>query len=435
MNKNQDISGCLKDHIGSFGLTNEEFSHWKKRAEDALRHLPLTTMAPLTITWDQDDLPPLLALAEKLREKFSTILVFGTGGSSLGGQTLSRLAPTCPHSPRKLAKKVRVRYVDNIDPDTFAGLFKGDDLKNTGVIVISKSGETAETLMQMIYALQVYEEGGLTEEISQHFYGITEDKPSSMTQLAKAYSIPLLPHHPQIGGRFSIFSNVALLPAFIEGVDGAALRKSAAASLELALQAPQDHPAMVGAAVTAGLSFCRGIQSVVVMPYLDKMSEFGLWYRQLWAESLGKMGKGMTPLLSMGTVDQHSQLQLYLDGPRDKLFTLFMPEPHHRGSAVSSAHIPSSSLNFLKGRTMGDLLIAEAQATATTLMEKGCPTRCFTLGPYGEESLGSLLMHFMLETLITAALWEVDPWTQPAVERGKLLTREFMARHHESSHS
>jgi glucose-6-phosphate isomerase len=159
------------------------------------------------------------------------------------------------------------------------------------------------------------------------------------------------------------------------------------------------------------------------MPYADRLATFGLWYRQLWAESLGKDGKGTTPIRALGTVDQHSQLQLYLDGPGDKMFTLLMLDQAGRGEKMASA---DSALAYLAGRTMGDLLEAEQRATAESLVLRGRPTRIIRLDRLDAERLGALFMHFILETLVAAELLGVSAFGQPAVEQGKVLARRYL---------
>jgi glucose-6-phosphate isomerase len=164
------------------------------------------------------------------------------------------------------------------------------------------------------------------------------------------------------------------------------------------------------------------------MPYIDRLAHFGLWFRQLWAESLGKEGKGTTPVRAMGTVDQHSQLQLYLAGPRDKMFTLVALDTAGQGETVAVDLAGDRELAYLAGRRMGDLLDAEQRATATSLIRNGRPTRIFRLTQLNERSLGALLMHFMLETIIAADLLGVNAFDQPAVEEGKILAREYLGR-------
>jgi glucose-6-phosphate isomerase len=170
----------------------------------------------------------------------------------------------------------------------------------------------------------------------------------------------------------------------------------------------------------------RGIGVTVLMPYVDRLAPFGLWFRQLWAESLGKDGKGTTPVRALGAVDQHSQLQLYLAGPADKLFTLLVLQQDGQGALLPPDLAGDPALAYLAGRRLGDLLAAEQRATATSLLRHGRPTRVLRLPRLDEASLGALFMHFMLETIIAAALWGVDAFDQPAVEQGKVLARQYL---------
>ena len=149
---------------------------------------------------------------------------------------------------------------------------------------------------------------------------------------------------------------------------------------------------------------------------------------QLWAESLGKDGKGTLPVRAVGTVDQHSQLQLYLAGPADKLFTVILTEAAGTGRVVPPELAQGEALSYLAGRKMGDLLDAEQRATAETLIRHGRPTRLLRLGRVDEAAMGALMMHFFLETIITAHLWSVDPFDQPAVEEGKILARQYLGK-------
>ncbi len=237
-------------------------------------------------------------------------------------------------------------------------------------------------------------------------------------------------HDPALGGRFSVFSVVGLLPAAIAGADPAALREGAAEVLDSSLV--PDHPdtaqPAVGAALQVGLLNERLVTQSVLMPYMDRLREFTLWYRQLWAESLGKEGGGTTPIAALGTVDQHSQLQLYLDGPADKLFTIVHSRTHNEGPRIASDLAGKEALGYLAGRTMGDLMDAEARATIETLIAHGRPVREIEVRRLDARTLGGLLMHYMLETVIAAHLLGVDPYVQPAVEEGKRLARQHMAQ-------
>jgi glucose-6-phosphate isomerase len=161
------------------------------------------------------------------------------------------------------------------------------------------------------------------------------------------------------------------------------------------------------------------------MPYVDRLNIFAFWYRQIWAESLGKDGNGTTPAVALGTVDQHSQVQLYLGGPADKLFTFVIQDTAGRGPVLRPG--ADKALDYLADRTMGDLLLAEADATAATTVKAGRPTRVIRVAEVDERTVGALMMHFMLETIFAAHLWKIDAFDQPAVEDAKILTRQYLA--------
>jgi glucose-6-phosphate isomerase len=266
------------------------------------------------------------------------------------------------------------------------------------------------------------------DAVGRHTIAITEPRDNPLRLLAMKLKTPILDHDPGIGGRYSVLSNVGLLPAMLAGLDVAALREGAGEVLEATLGAgePQEAAPALGAAIAVGLAEQHGIGTTVILPYLDRLAHFGLWFRQLWAESLGKDGKGTTPIRAMGTVDQHSQLQLYLAGPADKMFSLVTLDAAGSGAQMPADLAGDRELAYLAGRQMGDLLEAEQRATATSLIRNGRPTRLFHLKALDERSLGALLMHFMLETIIAADLLGVDAFDQPAVEEGKVLARQYL---------
>jgi glucose-6-phosphate isomerase len=233
-------------------------------------------------------------------------------------------------------------------------------------------------------------------------------------------------HDPGIGGRFSVLSNVGLLPAAILGLDLAALRRGAAAVLAplLAKKKPAEVPAALGAALAVALAPAKPIS--VLMAYCDRLERFTRWYVQLWAESLGKDGKGTTPLAALGPVDQHSQVQLYIGGPRDKLFTVVTVGAAGLGPRMDGELVRLAGEPGFAGKTIGDLAAAEGRATAETLANNGCPVRTIHLAKLDAQSLGELLMHFMLETIIAAHLFGIDAFDQPAVEEGKVLAKKYL---------
>jgi glucose-6-phosphate isomerase len=219
---------------------------------------------------------------------------------------------------------------------------------------------------------------------------------------------------------------VGLLPAAVAGLDIAALRRGAAAALApvLAGAAPGEVPAAVGAALAVATATSKPI--AVMMAYADRLERFTRWYVQLWAESLGKDGKGTTPIAALGPVDQHSQLQLFIAGPRDKLFTVITVACAGEGPRLDPGLAAAVGEPGFAGKTIGDLVAAQGRATAETLAKNGCPVRAIKLARLDEASLGELLMQFMLETIIAAQLLGIDAFDQPAVEEGKVLAKRYL---------
>ncbi len=421
---------CLATTIGDDGLTEEAFARVLMAAAPAhdrlcqlveSGRLPcLSAAAP-----EDDDLAPLVALAADWRARLDDVVVLGMGGSSLGGRTLYAL------SDRGFGPSdggPRLHFVENVDPDTVAGLLAALDLKRSGVIAISKSGGTAETLAQTLVLLPELEAAIGRDGLPGHLVTITEPKPSPLKALAERYGLPCFDHDPAIGGRFSVFSVVGALPALVAGLDVAAFRRGAGEVLQATLAAKrvEDSQPAIGAALNVGLAQERGLTQSVMITYEDRLAPFGLWYRQLWAESLGKDGVGTTPIRALGTTDHHGQLQLYLAGPRDKMFTMVMPATAGAGAALPAELAEAAGAGNLGGRTLGDLLDAAARATAETLARNGRPVRRFRLEVVDEAALGSLQMHFMIETILAADLLGVNAFDQPAVEEGKILTRRYL---------
>src|SRR6185312_8456822 len=234
----------------------------------------------------------------------SDIVLLGTGGSSLGGQTLTQLAGYAVPGVDKLRKGPRVHFMDNLDAGTFEAMLGALPLATTRFVAISKSGGTAETLMQTIAALSACKKAGA--DAAKNFLGISEPakagKRNGLRDLLGKHNVAMLDHDPGVGGRFSALTNVGLLPATALGLDIGAIRKGAAAALApvLAKKPAADIPAAVGAALAVSLAETKSKSISVMMAYADRLERFTHWYVQLWAESLGKNGKGTTPLAAPG---------------------------------------------------------------------------------------------------------------------------------------
>ena len=423
MHYRQDVSACLSTAIGDRGVSDKVYDDTLEAAEDALSWLRAEvdggSLAAFDMCRHTADMADLETLAGGLRERCDSVAVLGTGGSSLGGQALCALS--------RDSAAPRVRFFDNIDPATLADIFADTAPERLGLIIISKSGGTAETLAQSLTIVpQLADKIGAA--LNNQVVIITEPGDTALRRFAAHWKVDPLEHDPGIEGRYAVFSLVGVLPALIAGVDAKAVRAGAAVTLSQAMTAgsASDVPAAVGAAVSVALCRERGAAISVLMPYSDRLRKFAEWYRQLWAESLGKGGAGTTPVEALGAVDQHSQLQLYLDGPADKMFTVLTPDHAGTGATIEAGLAAGLGLDYLAGRTVGDLMAAEQQATIDALVAEGCPTRVFAVDRVDAATVGALMMHYMLESVIAARLFGVNPFDQPAVEDSKVRARAYM---------
>jgi glucose-6-phosphate isomerase len=433
----QSIETARAEHIGAEGTAAAALDDALARSTEALDWLRVRyadgTLPLLRLPAAHDDLATIRDAASALSAGASDIVLLGTGGSSLGGQTLAQLAGHGVPGLGLLRAGARLHFMDNLDPDTYAALLGKLPLASTRFVAISKSGGTAETLMQTIAALTAAKDAGLAARIPELFLGLSEpEKPgkrNGLRALLAHHGVRMLDHDPGVGGRFSVLTNVGLLPAAALGLDIAAIRAGAAAALApvLARRPPAEVPAAIGAALAVALAQTRGKHIAVMLAYADRLERFTRWYVQLWAESLGKDGKGTTPVAALGPVDQHSQLQLFIAGPRDKLITVITTGAAGRGPRMAADLAALAGEPDFAGKTIGDLAAAEGRATAETLAKNGCPVRTIHIERLDEASLGELLMHFMLETIIAARLLGVDPFDQPAVEEGKVLAKRYLA--------
>ncbi|HXZ22872.1 MAG TPA: glucose-6-phosphate isomerase [Pseudolabrys sp.] len=432
----QSIDSAREERIGVNGVGATALKMALGRAEGVLdwlraRHAD-RSLALLRLPETHNDLEAMQATARQLADRAADIVILGTGGSSLGGQTLAQLAGFGVPGVGALRAAPRLHFIDNLDADSYGAMLAKLPHATTRFVAISKSGGTAETLMQAIAALSVVKDQGLQTRIPDIFLGISEPsrpgKANGLRDLFGKYRVPVLDHNPDVGGRYSALTNVGLLPAAMLGLDIAAVREGAGLALAPVLaKKPADQvPAAVGAALSVTLAESKNKSISVLMAYCDRLQRFSHWYVQLWAESLGKKGKGTTPLAALGPVDQHSQLQLFIDGPRDKLFTVITIDGAGLGPRIDGELAKLAGEPGFAGKAIGDLVAAEGRATAETLAKSGCPVRTFHLKKLNEESLGELMMHFMLETIIAAHLLGVDAFDQPAVEQGKMLAKKYL---------
>lgn len=377
-------------------------------------------------TPDGDDLSAVEAAAKRIRGSARHAIVLGTGGSSLGAQAAIAIARYLPD--HIAGENVTIHTPDSLCPFEMDRLFASLSPKDTHVVAISKSGTTAETLAQLL-ACRAWLESGLvpSANLGDHFTFITEPGERPLRTYGKRLASPILDHPTDVGGRFSVLTNVGMLPVAVAGLSPRKFRAGAAGATTAFSETPETSAAVVGAALTQTLHDHAGVTQVLLMPYAEALRAFTRWHGQLWAESLGKDGLGTTPVRAIGPVDQHSQLQLFLDGPNDKFCTFVTVPSLGLGPRIDADEAKAYGLDYMAGRTIGDTVTCQSRATQETLRGKGRLVRELVIDSLSEENLGALFVSFMLETVLTAHLMGVNAFDQPAVEEGKILTREYLA--------
>jgi glucose-6-phosphate isomerase len=377
--------------------------------------------------------------AEGVGQAFDHVLVLGIGGSALGMKAL--LNALKRPSWNELDDEgreffPRLTVLDNVDPTSVAEALRRMDPRRALVNVISKSGGTAETMAQYLVVRQWLEQA-IGSAATRHLVFTTDPKKGALRDIAEREGIAALEVPPQIGGRFSVLSPVGLLPAALVGIDIEGLLAGARQALVRA--EPDDllqNPAALWAALHWAADTAVGARIHVLMPYTDRLREFGEWFRQLWAESLGKANDrrgqpvhvGPTPLGAVGPTDQHSQVQLFMEGPYDKVVTFIALDRFPEDMTIPSREALHPDLAYLAGHSLGELLHAEYQATASALSRMGRMNCSLHLPDLTPAVLGEAIMFFQLATGYAGVWYGIDPFDQPGVELGKQLTFAAMGR-------
>lgn len=339
------------------------------------------------------------------------VLLVGIGGSALGAATLAD-ALAAPDAPE-------LHVLDNVDPAAVEALLSRVDLSTAAVNVVSRSGTTAETLANFLVVREAMAAAGVdwTERTV-----VTTGASGNLRDLADAHDLPAVAVPDGVPGRFSVLSTVGLVPAALLGVDLDGLLAGAREARETLDPSLFDTPAYAYGALAYALDI-RGAGMDVMMPYAESLETFAEWFAQLWAESLGKEGLGQTPVRALGATDQHSQLQLYRAGPRDKLVTLVGV---HERPDVPIPDADLEGLDYLGGASLGELLDAELDATEASLAAAGVPNVRLELDAVDAESVGELLFTMEAACILAGELYGVETFTQPAVEWGKEAARGLL---------
>jgi glucose-6-phosphate isomerase len=379
--------------------------------------------------------------AEGLGQAHDHVLVLGIGGSALGTKALlNALRPPAWNELDDEGRDFfpRLTVLENIDPVSVAAALARIDPRRVLVNVISKSGGTAETMAQYL-VVRAWLEQALGPAAYRHLVFTTDPARGALRELAQRERIATLDVPPDVGGRFSVLSPVGLLPAALVGIDIEGLLEGAGRALDRS-EADDllQNPAALYAALHWEADVALGANVHVVMPYADQLRNFAEWYRQLWAESLGKrvdragrtVNVGPTPVAAVGATDQHSQVQLFMEGPFDKVITFVTVEDFGQDVEIPrpSASALPSDLEYLPGHTLGELLQAEYRATSAALTQMGRMNCTLRLPDLSAATVGEALMFLQVATGYAGAWYGIDPFDQPGVELGKRLTFAAMRR-------
>lgn len=393
------------------------------------------------------DLPYATETASRVREVadsfgqwFENLVVLGIGGSGLGTITLrdALLGPRWNEEDDEGREYFPRLYVlDNADPVSVSGVLEDLDLRRTLFNVVSKSGSTAETMAQYLVVKGRLASVVDEDKVRGHFLFTTDPDRGALRRIAEAEGVPTLPVPPNVGGRFSVLSPVGLLPAAVCGIDIEAMLQGAAAMEERCRVAELTrNPAGVLATLLHAADTEMGAGIHVLMPYADRLRSFALWFQQLWAESLGKERPGAggvehvgpTPLPAVGATDQHSQVQLFMEGPADKVVVFVRVTRPAATVEIPRLHPEIDGLSYLGGHTLAELLDAERRATTEALRQRGRPSLTVGIGEVDASTMGALFMLFEAATVYAGALYGVDAMNQPGVELGKRLTYGLLGR-------
>ncbi len=337
-------------------------------------------------------------------KKYKTIVVIGMGGSILGSEAIYSF----------LKKKIKKNciFLNDIDQSKIKS-FK--NLNQILFIVISKSGNTIETLTNFL-AMNVIKKS------SKNIIIITEKRDSSLYNLSKRKNLYFIEHKMNIGGRYSVFSETGAIPAYLMGINIKKLRKN------LSVYLIKDYKIFLkeSAIKLSNLLKKEKFKNLILFNYVPELDALLYWLQQLLAESLGKKGKGFLPTVSKAPKDHHSLLQLYLDGPRDKIFYIFSHSSNGNRKNIYTKNL-NHNLKFLNNKNLNQIKNAQKTAFIDTLKKNKLPFREFKIKNLNEEALGELLSYFILETVLIAKLVNINPFNQPAVEQVKVITKKLLS--------
>lgn len=439
---------CMRDRVGEHGIDPADLDAASDRLATITKDLNQSRGSGWegwrTLPFDparHAHVDLVMQRVDALRDRCDNLIVLGIGGSALGNIALHNALrpPTWNLMPREQRGGPRLFVLDNVDPQyvgqTLAEVRRDDPgLERTMVNVISKSGETAETAAQFLIVRSMLRDA-LGDRARDHIVATTDPGRGTMRSICDAEGYATLPIPEGVGGRFSVLSPVGLFSAAMCGIDIEQLLAGAAEmDLQCQRSAASENPAATLAWLLVSLTQ-KGKFNHVLMPYSNALYSLADWYRQLWAESLGKREDhdhrevfvGPTPIKALGATDQHSQIQLYREGPNDKVIG-FVEVSAFEQDVTIPGDLDVDALRYLHGASLGDLLNAEKRATAFALVESQRPNFTIHLPRIDAFTVGQFLQLWMVTTAYAGVLLNINPYDQPAVETGKVATFGLMGR-------
>mgnify|MGYP001560423930 CR=1 FL=1 len=438
-----DFTNMMADAIGeTHGIKRSEIDALQERVKAVDRELKNRRKDGNLPFFDlpYQDIKDIIKAADEIKDGFENFVLIGIGGSSLGPKAL-HAALNAPFY-NQLTKKKRkgcpkIYFLENIDPDGLTALLDVIDIKKTIFNVITKSGTTAETMANFLIVRERLNAELGKREARRHLIATTDPKKGTLRRLVEKEGYKSLEVPEKVGGRFSVLTSVGLLPAAVAGIDIKGLLKGAAYMDSLTRSDNiWENPAYMKAGLEYIAATAKGRNITVMMSYADALSVIGEWFCQLWAESLGKrmtidgkvVNAGQTPVRAIGTNDQHSQIQLYMEGPFDKTVTFIRVEKFQNDVLLPRMSEDGDALSYLGGHTMNELIHAEGFATELALTKEGRPNCRITLSEISPYTIGALLYMLEVQTAFAGGLYNVNPFDQPGVEEGKRMTYAMMGR-------
>lgn len=421
-----DFSNVLSDKIGEEdGILLEEIKSYKHIVEDLHQQiLDRKDKDFYFMNMPFQDTSSIKKTAKDIRDNFEYFVVIGIGGSALGNQMVNDGINGLDYN---LKNSPKFFILDNVDPDKFAYIADQIDIRRTMFNVITKSGSTTETVANFLIVLD-WLKSYIGKDWKKHIIITTDPQKGFLRRFADENGILSFEIPPNLGGRFSVLSNVGLLSSAVCGVDIDQLLEGAKYGYEICSKKmdPVENPAYLLGLIHYIANIKKGKSISVMMSYAERLSSFVDWYRQLWAESLGKNGLGQTPVKAVGSIDQHSQIQLYVDGPKDKIITFLTLEESFRDFEITGDVPPE--FDYMKGKTLKQVLDALMEGTKAALVKAQVPNLTVSVDRMNPFNLGLLIYLYEMATGFSGLLYKVNPFDQPAVEEGKNFAYGLMGR-------